>query len=179
MKMPVDGLLFVGNQLAAITNSGKVAVWQSVQQHWQVGLMVHLPTAHISFFPVSPSSHYHPFPTLLPITTLSHPPPHYHPFPTLLPITTLLPPSSPLPPFSHPPPHYHPFPTLLPITTLFPPSSPLPPLPLSYPSSPSCPDVLSTPSLHQVQELSPICSYDMAGSYLLLGCSDGNIYYIG
>lgn len=64
MKMPVDGLLFVGNQLAAITNSGKVAVWQSVQQHWQV------------------------------------------------------------------------------------------------------------------QELSPICSYDMAGSYLLLGCADGNIYYI-
>ena len=36
MKIPVDGLFFIGNQLVAITNTGKVAVWQSVQQHWQV-----------------------------------------------------------------------------------------------------------------------------------------------
>lgn len=36
MKMPVDGLFFVGIQLVGISNTGKVAVWQSVQQHWQV-----------------------------------------------------------------------------------------------------------------------------------------------
>ena len=36
MKIPVDGLFFVGTQLVAISNTGKVAVWQSVQQHWQV-----------------------------------------------------------------------------------------------------------------------------------------------
>ena len=65
MKIPVDGLFFIGMQLVAISNTGKVAVWQSVQKHWQL------------------------------------------------------------------------------------------------------------------QEVEPICSYDMAASFLLLGCTNGSIYYIG
>ena len=36
MKIPVDGMFFINNQLVAISNTGKVAVWQSVQKHWQV-----------------------------------------------------------------------------------------------------------------------------------------------
>ena len=36
MKIPVDGLFFIGMQLVAISNTGKVAVWQSVQRHWQL-----------------------------------------------------------------------------------------------------------------------------------------------
>ena len=36
MKIPVDGLFFTGIQLATISNTGRVAIWQSVQQHWQV-----------------------------------------------------------------------------------------------------------------------------------------------
>jgi hypothetical protein len=35
MKIPVDGLFFTGIQLATISNTGRVAIWQSVQQHWQ------------------------------------------------------------------------------------------------------------------------------------------------
>lgn len=31
----------------------------------------------------------------------------------------------------------------------------------------------------QVQEVQPITSYDAAGSFLLLGCSNGSIYYVG
>lgn len=31
----------------------------------------------------------------------------------------------------------------------------------------------------QLQEVEAICSYDMAGSFLLLGCTNGSIYYIG
>ena len=65
MKIPVDGLFFIGMQLVAVSNTGKVAVWQSVQKHWQL------------------------------------------------------------------------------------------------------------------QEVEPICSYDMAASFLLLGCTNGSIYYIG
>ena len=65
MKLQVDGLFFIGKQLVAISNTGKVVVWQSVQKHWQL------------------------------------------------------------------------------------------------------------------QEVEPICSYDTAGSYLLLGCTNGSIYYIG
>ena len=65
MKIPVDGLFFIGMQLVAISSTGKVAVWQSVQKHWQL------------------------------------------------------------------------------------------------------------------QDVEPICSYDMAGSFLLLGCTNGSIYYIG
>lgn len=34
-------------------------------------------------------------------------------------------------------------------------------------------------SLHQVQDVVPITSYDTAGSFLLLGCNNGSIYYIG
>lgn len=33
--------------------------------------------------------------------------------------------------------------------------------------------------LPQVQEVQPITSYDAAGSFLLLGCSNGSIYYVG
>lgn len=36
-----------------------------------------------------------------------------------------------------------------------------------------------TLSLHQVQDVVPITSYDTAGSFLLLGCNNGSIYYIG
>lgn len=36
MKISVDGLFFIGMQLVAISNTGKVAVWQSVQKHWQL-----------------------------------------------------------------------------------------------------------------------------------------------
>ena len=36
MKIPVDGMFFINNQLVAISNTGKVVVWQSVQKHWQV-----------------------------------------------------------------------------------------------------------------------------------------------
>ena len=35
MKLQVDGLFFIGKQLVAISNTGKVVVWQSVQKHWQ------------------------------------------------------------------------------------------------------------------------------------------------
>lgn len=35
MKLQVDGLFFIGKQLVAINNTGKVVVWQSVQKHWQ------------------------------------------------------------------------------------------------------------------------------------------------
>lgn len=34
-------------------------------------------------------------------------------------------------------------------------------------------------SLLQVQDVVPITSYDTAGSFLLLGCNNGSIYYIG
>ncbi|XP_064402995.1 BTB/POZ domain-containing protein KCTD3-like isoform X2 [Halichondria panicea] len=36
MKLLVDGLFFIGMQLVAVSNTGKVAVWQSVQRHWQL-----------------------------------------------------------------------------------------------------------------------------------------------
>ena len=36
MKLQVDGLFFIGKQLVAINNTGKVVVWQSVQKHWQL-----------------------------------------------------------------------------------------------------------------------------------------------
>ena len=36
MKISVDGLFFIGNQLVALSYTGKVAVWQSMTQHWQV-----------------------------------------------------------------------------------------------------------------------------------------------
>ena len=31
----------------------------------------------------------------------------------------------------------------------------------------------------QIQDMTPISSYDTAGSFLLLGCQNGSIYYIG
>jgi len=36
MKISVDGLFFIGSQLVALSYTGKVAVWQSMTQHWQV-----------------------------------------------------------------------------------------------------------------------------------------------
>lgn len=36
-----------------------------------------------------------------------------------------------------------------------------------------------TPPHPQVQEVQPITSYDAAGSFLLLGCNNGSIYYVG
>ena len=35
------------------------------------------------------------------------------------------------------------------------------------------------PPRPQVQEVQPITSYDAAGSFLLLGCNNGSIYYVG
>lgn len=42
-------------------------------------------------------------------------------------------------------------------------------------------DCLATacPACPQVQEVQPITSYDAAGSFLLLGCNNGSIYYVG
>ena len=39
MKISVDGLFFIGNQLVALSYTGKVAVWQSMTQHWQVYML--------------------------------------------------------------------------------------------------------------------------------------------
>lgn len=39
MKISVDGLFFIGSQLVALSYTGKVAVWQSMTQHWQVILL--------------------------------------------------------------------------------------------------------------------------------------------
>lgn len=39
----------------------------------------------------------------------------------------------------------------------------------------ACPALLCP----QVQEVQPITSYDAAGSFLLLGCNNGSIYYVG
>ena len=36
MKISVDGLFFIGSQLVTLSYTGKVAVWQSMTQHWQV-----------------------------------------------------------------------------------------------------------------------------------------------
>lgn len=36
-----------------------------------------------------------------------------------------------------------------------------------------------SPPRPQVQEVQPITSYDAAGSFLLLGCNNGSIYYVG
>ena len=36
-----------------------------------------------------------------------------------------------------------------------------------------------TPLHPQVQEVQAITSYDAAGSFLLLGCDNGSIYYVG
>lgn len=35
----VDELLFIGSQLVALGKSGKLGVWHSMSQHWQVGDM--------------------------------------------------------------------------------------------------------------------------------------------
>ena len=45
MKISVDGLFFIGSQLVALSYTGKVAVWQSMTQHWQVttSLCMYLP----------------------------------------------------------------------------------------------------------------------------------------
>ena len=45
MKISVDGLFFIGSQLVALSYTGKVAVWQSMTQHWQVttSLYMYLP----------------------------------------------------------------------------------------------------------------------------------------
>ena len=33
--------------------------------------------------------------------------------------------------------------------------------------------------LQQIQDVAPVTSYDTAGSFLILGCNNGSIYYIG
>lgn len=38
---------------------------------------------------------------------------------------------------------------------------------------------IACPACLQVQEVQPITSYDAAGSFLLLGCNNGSIYYVG
>ncbi|NXV91584.1 SHKB1 protein, partial [Calonectris borealis] len=44
-------------------------------------------------------------------------------------------------------------------------------------SSPNCPQN-SFLSLPQIQDVVPINSYDAAGTFLLLGCNNGSIYYV-
>lgn len=34
--VPVDALFFIGNQLVALSHTGKVGLWNAVTQHWQV-----------------------------------------------------------------------------------------------------------------------------------------------
>lgn len=41
------------------------------------------------------------------------------------------------------------------------------------------PPATASPTCPQVQEVQPITSYDAAGSFLLLGCDNGSIYYVG
>ncbi|NXX63724.1 SHKB1 protein, partial [Scopus umbretta] len=43
--------------------------------------------------------------------------------------------------------------------------------------APRCPQN-SPPSLPQIQDVVPINSYDAAGTFLLLGCNNGSIYYV-
>lgn len=40
-------------------------------------------------------------------------------------------------------------------------------------------DLLADPVCGQNQDVVPISSYDTAGSFLILGCNNGSIYYIG
>jgi len=42
MNISVDGLFFIGSQLVTLSYTGKVAVWQSMTQHWQVITLVQL-----------------------------------------------------------------------------------------------------------------------------------------
>lgn len=44
--------------------------------------------------------------------------------------------------------------------------------PVSPPKRPLCPPP-------QIQDVVPINSYDAAGTFLLLGCNNGSIYYVG
>ena len=37
MNVSVDSLFFIGSQLVALSHTGKVGVWHSMTQHWQVG----------------------------------------------------------------------------------------------------------------------------------------------
>ncbi|XP_008112015.2 SH3KBP1-binding protein 1 isoform X2 [Anolis carolinensis] len=40
LGVPVEGLLFVGNQLIATSHTGKIGVWNAVTKHWQTQEMV-------------------------------------------------------------------------------------------------------------------------------------------
>lgn len=41
------------------------------------------------------------------------------------------------------------------------------------------PSLLILPPRPQIQDVVPINSYDAAGTFLLLGCNNGSIYYVG
>lgn len=36
LTVPVDALFFIGSQLVATSHTGKIGVWNSMTQHWQV-----------------------------------------------------------------------------------------------------------------------------------------------
>ena len=36
LSVPVDALFFIGSQLVATSHTGKIGVWNSMTQHWQV-----------------------------------------------------------------------------------------------------------------------------------------------
>lgn len=36
LGVPVDALFFIGSQLVATSHTGKIGVWNSMSQHWQV-----------------------------------------------------------------------------------------------------------------------------------------------
>lgn len=36
LNVPAEALFFVGNQLIATSNTGRVGVWNAVTKHWQV-----------------------------------------------------------------------------------------------------------------------------------------------
>lgn len=36
LGVPVDALFFIGSQLVATSHTGKIGVWNSMTQHWQV-----------------------------------------------------------------------------------------------------------------------------------------------
>ena len=36
MGITVDAMFFIGNQLVAISRTGKVVVWHAMTEHWQV-----------------------------------------------------------------------------------------------------------------------------------------------
>lgn len=54
LNVPAEALFFVGNQLIATSNTGRVGVWNAVTKHWQVGAASCLMTTDVEQNPTSP-----------------------------------------------------------------------------------------------------------------------------